>query len=328
MLSGKDLILATKPYAKEIRSKSWFYSLSTFILLVSAETGTLAAPGYLLKILCSIATGLLIIRMFVIYHDHQHHAILNGSLAGNFMMTIFGLYSLAPTSIWKRSHDHHHKHNSKLFSASIGSYPIATKAKFLQMTPGERRAYLASRHPVTILFGYISMFILGMCVASFRSNPKKHFDSLLALLIHVTASVLLFYFVGWQAWVLTIFIPFFISLSIGAYLFYVQHNFPGVYFSKNQEWKYENAAMESSSFLVMSPFMRWVTANIGYHHIHHLNSRIPFYRLPEVMAAIPALQNPKRTSFSIKDIAASLKLKVWDEEQEQLIRHKNILLKK
>lgn len=328
MLSGKDLILATKPYAKEIRIKSWYHALIAFFLLAFAETGTLYFHNMWVKAGCSISAGLLIIRMFVIYHDHQHHAILYGSKLGNLIMTIFGIYMLAPTSIWKRSHDHHHKHNSKLFSASIGSYPIVTKNKFLQMSEGERRSYLASRHPLTILFGYFSMFVFGMCVASFRSNPKKHFDSLLALIIHLTASVLLFYFLGWQAWVLTIVIPFSIACGVGAYLFYVQHNFPGVYFSENKEWKYENAALQSSSFLVMSPFMNWISANIGYHHIHHLNSRIPFYRLPEAMAAIPALQQAKRTSFAFRDIAASLKLKVWDEEQEQMVTLKNMGLKK
>jgi omega-6 fatty acid desaturase (delta-12 desaturase) len=328
MLSGKDLILATKPFAKEIRSKSWLFSLSTFFLLAFAETGTLLFHNIWIKAICSVGAGILIIRMFVIYHDHQHHTILYGSKFGNLIMTIFGIYMLAPTSIWKRSHDHHHKHNSKLFSASIGSYPIVTKNKFMQMSNGERRSYLASRHPLTILFGYFSMFVFGMCVNSFRSNPKKHFDSLLALIIHIAASVALFYFLGWQAWALTIFVPFSIACGLGAYLFYVQHNFPGVYFSANKEWKYENAAMQSSSYLRMSPFMNWVSANIGYHHIHHLNARIPFYRLPEAMAAIPALQNPRTTSFAIKDIVASLKLKVWDEDQQSMVSLKNIPLAK
>ena len=80
-----------------------------------------------------------------------------------------------------------------------------------------------------------------------------------------------------------------IAFAMGAYLFYAQHNFPGVTFSENNEWAYEKAAMESSSYMVMSPVMAWLTGNIGYHHIHHLNSKIPFYRLPEVMATIQGI---------------------------------------
>ena len=87
---------------------------------------------------------------------------------------------------------------------------------------------------------------------------------------------------------------------MGAYLFYAQHNFPGVTFSENNEWAYEKAALESSSYMEMNPVMAWLTGNIGYHHIHHLNSKIPFYRLPEVMTRFKELQHCKRTSLKIK----------------------------
>jgi omega-6 fatty acid desaturase (delta-12 desaturase) len=269
MLSGKELILATKPFAKEIRSKSWFYVISTILLIGIALAATILIPFFSLKIIFSLVAGLLMVRMFIIYHDHQHHSILTHSRLANFIMTVFGFYILSPTSIWKRSHDHHHN-NSKLFSASIGSYPIATKRKYEEMNGRQKFEYLAIRHPLTIALGYFSMFIFGMCIASFVSNPRKHYDSLIALVIHITISVLLFIFVGWQIWFCLFFLPFVIAFAMGAYLFYAQHNFPGVTFSDNKEWAYEKAAMESSSYMVMNPVMAWLTGNIGYHHIHHL----------------------------------------------------------
>src|ERR1700730_1772633 len=134
MLSGRDLILATKPFAKEIRSRSWYLALSTLFLLLLALAGTVLLPFLLLRIASSIVAGLLLIRMFIIYHDHQHHTILTKSPIANAIMTFVGIYMLSPTSIWKRSHDHHHNNNSKLFSASIGSYPIVTRKKFLDMS--------------------------------------------------------------------------------------------------------------------------------------------------------------------------------------------------
>lgn len=324
LLIGKDLILATKPYASENRAKSWLYAGSTFALLALSLFGTWFSNYFLLKLFCSVAAGLLSSRMFVIYHDYLHHAILNKSFLAKIIMTIFGIYTLAPTSIWKRSHDYHHKHNSKLYSASIGSYPIMTKKKFLAMTAGQRRGYLATRSPLTILLGYFSMFFIGMCYNSFKASPKKHIDSLIAMVVHVAATIVVFWFGGWQAWVLTIFIPFFIPGCLGAYLFYAQHNFPTASFAENKDWSYETAAMQSSSFLVMSPFMNWVTANIGYHHIHHLNSRVPFYRLPEVMEAIPQLQKAKTTTLGFKDVIACMKLKVWDPERDRLISLKEL----
>ncbi|WP_143310593.1 fatty acid desaturase family protein [Chitinophaga vietnamensis] len=319
MLQGKELILATKPYACENRTKSWLLAISTLLLLMAALSGALLAPWLLLRLCFSILSGLLIVRMFVIYHDHQHHTILHRSPAADVIMTIFGIYILAPSSIWKRSHDHHHKHNSKLFSASIGSYPIITRKKFAAITPAERRRYLFSRHPLTIAAGYLSMFMLGMCVQSFLSSPRKHMDAALALLIHLGGSAVMIYFLGWQSWLLFIGLPFSIACGLGAYLFYAQHNFPDVSFNVNQEWCYDKAALLSSSYMTMNPVMAWFTANIGYHHIHHLNARIPFYRLPEAMQQLPELQRPKTTSLRLRDVWACLRLKVWDPEKNCMI---------
>lgn len=318
MLSGKALILATRPYAKENRTKSWLYTLSTLFFLLVALAGTIWNFHIAGRIFCSILSGLLIVRMFVIYHDHQHHAILDRSPLAKIIFTLFGLYVLAPTSIWKRSHDHHHKHNSKLFSASIGSYPIMTRQKFYSSSRPERIAYLATRHPVTIGLGYLSMFVIGMCIASFTSSPRRHVDSLLALIIHIITGFTLWWFGGFTALLLTQIIPFTVACGLGAYLFYAQHNFPGVTFRDNGEWTYEAAALESSSYMLMNPVMRWFTANIGYHHIHHINSRIPFYRLPEVMAAFPEFQSAKTTSLNPGEIARCFRLKVWDPARQRM----------
>jgi omega-6 fatty acid desaturase (delta-12 desaturase) len=324
MLSGRDLILATKPFAKEIRSRSWYLALSTLFLLLLALAGTVLLPFLLLRIASSIVAGLLLIRMFIIYHDHQHHTILTKSPIANAIMTFVGIYMLSPTSIWKRSHDHHHNNNSKLFSASIGSYPIATRKKFLAMSAWDRFVYLTIRHPVTIALGYFSMFIFGMCIGSFVSNPKKHYDSLVALILHVVAAVLIFWLWGWQTWFLLFFLPFLIAFGLGAYLFYAQHNFPGVTFCENTNWAYEKAALESSSYMEMNPVMAWFTGNIGYHHIHHLNSKIPFYRLPEVMEHFSELQNCKTTSLKIREVLACFRLKIWDQEKNKMIGLKEI----
>lgn len=319
MLTGKQLILATRPFAKEDRKKSWFYTITTLLILIALLLGTVYNFHWSLKLLCSIGLGFLIVRMFVIYHDHQHKAILDKSPLATFIFTIFGFYVLAPTGIWSRSHDYHHKHNSKLFSASIGSYPIYTKQKFEKLSKGEKRYYLFIRHPLTILFGYIFAFMYGMCIKSIINRFSKHIDSLVALVFHFSYQALVFYFLGWQTWILMCAIPHFISGAMGAYLFYAQHNFPGSTFVGNEEWTYEGAALESSSYMKLNVFFQWVSANIGFHHIHHLNARIPFYRLPEVMKVIPELQAAKTTSLKPKDVIACFKLKVYDFEKQELV---------
>lgn len=320
MRSEKDLILATKPFAQEIRWKSWWHLFSTGIVLGALYFGVFwpSTPLWA-RIVCSVLAGLTIARMFIIYHDHQHKAILQGSWFANAVMTLWGLFILAPTSIWKRSHDHHHKHNSKLYTSSIGSYPIVTREKYLSMGRSERFWYDFTRHPLTIAFGYIFVFIYGMCVRSFMNNREKHWDSLLAIVLHVVMGTTIVLFLGWTSFGLGFILPAIIALGLGAYLFYAQHNFPTATFADKDGWSYVNAALGSSSYMKMSPVMHWFTGNIGYHHIHHLNARIPFYRLPEAYAAIPELQQAKTTSLMPAEIARCLRLKVWDPDLGRMV---------
>ena len=319
MHPDKELILETKLFAKEIRWKSWYYTISSFFLLIGFLLGTFFIPAIIGRVICSLFSALLLARCFIIFHDYQHHSILYRSFLANIIFTTFGVYMITPPSIWKRSHSHHHNNNSKLFSASIGSFPVMTKQKFLEASEKDKKIYLAIRHPVNMVFSYFSVFLYGMCIQSFLSNTKKHWDSLVVVLVHVSVAIFLFLQFGWLTWFLTFFLPFFLSHMLGAYLFYAQHNFPGVIFRNNANWNYAIAALESSSYMAMNPFWQWVTANIGYHHIHHINSRIPFYRLPEAMEKIPALQKVTITTLNPSDIAACLRLKIWDAQQNRMI---------
>jgi omega-6 fatty acid desaturase (delta-12 desaturase) len=199
-----------------------------------------------------------------------------------------------------------------------------TRAQYLKSSRGERIAYLFMRHPLTILFGYLFVFLWGMCIYPFFNQPREHKDCLISTVVHVTFAVLLTYFFGWPALFLTLIIPHFVASAIGSYLFYAQHNFPGVSFYDRAGWAYEKAALESSSYMKTGPIMAWFTANIGYHHIHHLNARVPFYRLPEVLKKVPELAKPKTTSLHPGDIIRCLRLKLWDVESQQMIGLRNL----
>jgi len=158
-----------------------------------------------------------------------------------------------------------------------------------------------------------------MCLNPFMNYHRRHLDCLVAMIVHVAIGAALVVFVGWQALLLTLILPFFITYAAATYFFYAQHNFPGVSFIDQGGWSYEKAAMESSSYMRTGPLMRWFTANIGYHHVHHLNARIPFYRLPEGMREIPELRHPKETSLHPADIVRCLRLKVWDVAQQRMV---------
>ena len=317
--TGPELILATKPYAQDVSARSWWALLSTTFLLAVALAGTVWNVHWLAKLVSSVVSGLLLIRLFVIYHDQQHHAILPHSRLAEGLMRVFGVLALSPSSVWRHSHNHHHNHNSKLRGSHIGAFPIMTTAQFAKSSRRERLTYLATRHPITILFGYGTTFFYGMCVEPFLNDPREHSDGLIAVLVHLAIGTALFLALGWKGVLLTQTIPHFVMYAIGTYLFYAQHSFPDVTFGDKAGWTYEKAALESSSYLRMGKLMAWFTGNIGYHHVHHLNAKIPFYRLPEVMAAMPELQNPKTTSFHPLEIVRCLRLKVWDVATQRMV---------
>jgi omega-6 fatty acid desaturase (delta-12 desaturase) len=275
-------------------------------------------PVLWIRCIFSIGITIMIVRTFIIYHDYVHGTILRKSKFAKVLFSVYGLYVLAPINVWKSTHNYHHRNNGKFFKPSIGSYPLYSKKKFERSSRKEKISYLFIRHPLVMFFGYLFTFIYGMCLYPFISNPKKYFDSLLSFLLHSLYIFLLYYYFDFNRVILVVILPHFISCALGAYLFYAQHNFPDAKYKNDKEWSYEFSALESSSYLKMNKVMEWITGNIGYHHIHHLNPSIPFYRLPETMRAVKSLQNPKTTSLRIKDIISCLKLSVWNEELNKM----------
>lgn len=318
-MENNQLIRSTRPFAKEFRRLSWFHTIATLCFIGLAYSVIFYSSLWMVKITASILLGLLLVRMFIIYHDYLHRAILQRSILAKIIFTIYGYFILAAPSVWKRSHNYHHKHNSKLYTSSIGSFPVVTKEKFLSASKTEQRIYLFIRHPFTIVFGYLFTFIYGMSILSLVRNPAKHWDSGISLVFHVVLGFLIFNAFGWSGLILGFFLPYLIGHALGSYLFYAQHNFPSVTFREKDGWTYISAAMESSSYMKMSPIMHWFTGNIGYHHIHHINEAIPFYRLPAAYAGIPELQQAKTTSLQPAEIWRCLQLKVWEPTTKRMI---------
>src|SRR5262249_13368483 len=212
-------------------------------------------------------------------------------------------------------------HNAKVFGAGIGSFPLLTTEDYAKANRMERFRYVVARHPLTILLGYFPFFFYGMCIKPLLTNPRQHFDSGIAVVLHTTLVAMLAIFAPGVLG-FTFLLPFLVAGALGTYLFYAQHNFPDVKFQERGDWNYVFAALNSSSYITMNPAMRWFTANIGYHHVHHLNARIPFYRLPEGMAAIDELQSPGKTSLTPFDIFRCLRLKLWEPKKNRMVTFK------
>lgn len=319
MRTGAELVRATNPFAQEDRPRSWRLLGVSLLIYAAAVAGTVLAPGLGPKLGFSVLAALMILRLFMFYHDFQHGAILQGSKLARAVFSVMGVWMLNPPSAWKQTHDYHHKNTAKIIGASIGSYPVATTDMWAMMSPWLRLQYRFVRSPANMLLGYLTVFGFGMCLSPFRRNPKVHWDGPLALIVHFGVAATLWSLGGWSLALFTVMLPQALACAGGAYLFYVQHNFPGMMLKGRSEWEYSFAALRSSSMMDLGPVLHWFTGNIGYHHVHHLNHRIPFYRLPEAMAALPELQSPCRSSLHPRDVFAALHLALWDARAGRML---------
>lgn len=318
MRTSRQLLLATLPFAKEQRWRSWWHLGTTVAVMAAATAVNLSEIHWALRIPTCLIAGLTLVRFFVLYHDHQHGSILSKSRFANLVMTSYGLLFLNPGSVWRRSHNHHHANNSRTTGPNVGSFPLMTVDGYQAAPPAQRWAYFIQRHTLTIACGYLTVFMFRMCLFPLFVNPRRHLDAALSVAVH--GLLLLGVSLGGaDDLLLAVLFPCILGSAVGAYLFYAQHNFPAVQLRLGSDWDMVSAALRSSSYFRMNPVMHWFTGNIGYHHVHHLNSHIPFYRLPEAMAALSELQNPGQTTFHPADVRACLRLKLWDPQTGQLV---------
>lgn len=319
---GRDLIEATRPFAQESRAKSWWHVGSIFVLLITVLTGAALAPWWPIRILLSLFGAMLMLRAFITYHDYMHGAILQNSRVAWLIFHLYAIFSLVPASSWKYSHNYHHGHVGKVSYPSIGAYPLVTSKTWFSSSFIERAGYRLQRHPLVVLFGYITIFAFSVCLVPFLCHPKKHWDSVVSIFAHAGLISSLVVFGGIDIAFFAVLLPMFVSSVLGAYLFYAQHSFKQMQIISPEDWSFDRASLESSSYMRMSKLMEWFTGNIGYHHIHHLNVRIPFYRLPEAMKAIPELQSPPITSLALRDIIDCFRLSLWDEDTKRMVSYR------
>jgi len=320
--ADKDLFKATLPFGVESVKTSWWVVSSTFLLLLASLVGAALAPVWPLRLLFSIVSALLMVRAFITYHDYMHNAILSRSRIAWWLFRLYSALALTPPRSWKHSHNYHHGHVGKLDAADDGAFAMMTTDNWRDASLLKRIAYRVERHPLTILSGYFTIFFLSITVLPFLRNPARHWDSLLVLLGHSGLIAALWVWGGFDVAFFVVLLPMTIASMIGSYLFFAQHSFESMRILPTETWTSRRAAMESSSYLKLNRVMRWFTGNIGYHHVHHLNARIPFYRLPEAMEAIEELQSPATITLSFKDIKACFRCCLWDEGLQRMVSYR------
>jgi omega-6 fatty acid desaturase (delta-12 desaturase) len=181
---GAELMKATLPFATENPAKSWWYVGSTFVLMTGVLTAAGMALWWPVRMLLSILGALIMVRAFITYHDYMHLAILRDSRLAWWLFHLYAAFALTPPRSWSRSHNYHHSNVGKISVASIGAFPVITTRMWKNATPAGRRLYRLQRHPLVVLFGYITIFAFSICVLPLIREPLKYWDSALVLLGH------------------------------------------------------------------------------------------------------------------------------------------------
>jgi omega-6 fatty acid desaturase (delta-12 desaturase) len=276
--------------------------------------------GYWLCLLLAVPAAGFLVRLFMIEHDCSHGALFRSRAANDWTGRVIGVLTLTPYDHWRQTHAEHHAGTGNLDRRGMGDVYTMTVGEYAEASRWQRLRYRLYRHPA-VLFGLgpAYLFLLqhrvprGMMTKGWR----PWFSPLATNLAIIALSGLLIWLIGLGAF-LAVHLPIaIIAASIGVWLFYVQHQFEETSWRSKDDWTHTEASLHGSSFYDLPPLLRWFTANIGVHHVHHLNSRIPFYRLPEVLRAHPELKTIGR--LGLLESLRCVRLALWDERRNRLI---------
>jgi omega-6 fatty acid desaturase (delta-12 desaturase) len=261
-----------------------------------------------------------VVRLFIIQHDCGHGAMFRSRAANAWVGRFIGVITLTPYGHWRQSHGVHHATTGNLDRRGLGAVEMLTVAEYAALPRWRQGLYRLYRHPL-VLFGlapsYLFFLQQRLPVGFMRAGSGPWIGVMganLAIAVFIGTGVYLF----GAAPFLLIYIPvMMIAGTIGVWLFYVQHQFEQTLWARQPDWNPQDAALYGSSYYDLPAVLRWFTANIGVHHVHHLNSRIPFYRLGEVLRDYPRLRQIGR--LTLGGSLATVGLALWDQQSKRLI---------
>ncbi len=273
---------------------------------------------YGVTLLLAFISALFLVRLFVLFHDCVHGALFPNKRVNTFFGHALGLLVFTPFDDWRFSHLRHHASYADLDARGFGDIWTMTRAEYDAASPAKRLSYRLYRNPVVLFgLGAVFSFLLRYRLPTRKAKRKARVSVLFTNLLIILVVLLAAATIGWRTFLLVQIPVVWMAGSMGIWLFYVQHQFEGVYWARREEWDPLRAAMEGSSFYDLPPLLRWFSANIGYHHVHHLNARIPNYLLKSCYEAIPALRD--KTALTITKSLLGVRLKLWDEERKKLV---------
>jgi len=319
MTAATSFFALTRPYAKAHYGRSLWQLGNTLALYV----GTLALMfasldvHYGLTLLLSVVATIAYVRVFMIGHDCSHGSFMPRTWENEVVGNLAGILTNTPFDYWAGQHALHHRGNGNLDKRGNGDVLLMTVDEYEAAPWSRRLAYRVYRNPFFLFaiaapLHFVVLQRLPLGQGRTPSGWASTMGTNVAIAIWYGGWIALF---GWQAFLLVFAPVVCFSATIAVWLFYVQHQFPGCYFRRAADWVYKDAAIEGSSFYNLPSVLHWACANIGFHHIHHLNPRVPNYRLPRCHQANPEFG--QATALGLRESLATRKLALWSEEHSE-----------
>lgn len=276
--------------------------------------------SYFLTLALAVPAAGFLLRLFLIQHDCGHGAFFRSKRANDWVGRCIGVLTLSPYDFWRRTHAMHHAGTGNLDKRGIGDVDTLTVAEYAAMPRIARFRYWLYRHPV-VLFGigpaYLFFLRYRLPLGLAKEGWRPWVSTMGTNLAIVALSVGLMLLVGIKTYLMIQVPVTLMAASAGVWLFYLQHQFEHTSWTGAEDWTFHESALYGSSHLELPGVLRWFTANIGMHHMHHLCSTVPFYRLPTAMKAMPELRHVNRLTW--RDSVRAVRLVLWDERAKRLV---------
>ncbi|MDZ7904520.1 MAG: fatty acid desaturase [Cypionkella sp.] len=320
--TAKEWVQELAKYRSPSTQRSVFELAATVVpfALLWALAWAAMSVSYLLAFGIAALNGLFLVRIFIIQHDCGHASYFHNRTLQDWVGRILGVLTLTPYSVWRRTHAIHHASHGNLDLRGIGDVTTLTVEEYRARGRFGRMMYRLYRHPLVLfVLGPSYLFILqNRLPLGLMTQGWRYWVSAMGTNAAIAIVVALIIWLGGFMPLLLIYLPTsVIAATVGVWLFYVQHQFEETHWAHSPDWQLHDAALAGSSHYVLPQPLRWLSGNIGIHHVHHLYSRIPFYRLPEVIRDHAELAEAQR--LTIWESIKSARLHLWDEESERLI---------
>lgn len=332
----RDLARHCNLYKGADNKRAAFQLVTTLGLFLASAAAMVVAIGTMpwITVLLLFPTAGLLVRLFIIQHDCGHGAFFRIKRWNDMTGRLLSLFTFTPYGYWRRAHNMHHAGSGGLDRRGAGGIDTLTVVEYKALTPWKRFQYRLYRNPVVLLVIGTPFYTLVLQRLPLGEAPDfaeiynaLPFRKIWKSIVGLNFALIVFYgglmaVIGVKPLLLAGLPVLWLAGMIGGWLFYIQHQFEHTYWEHDDKWNFSEAAVMSSSYYDLPPVFQWFTGNIGLHHIHHLCSAIPNYRLQECLDSHPELSHINRLTF--RDSLKCVRWRLWDEVQGKMVTFRDV----